>query len=112
VMNKADVEMEPIELQALLHEYPGSQAVSALKGTGIDALRQRIREAMIGHLKEISILCPWSDGKTLALIRSNSRVLQESAGDEYCEMRVLVNEPTLNKIMRIPGIKIDMHDAE
>ncbi len=112
VMNKADVEMEPIELQALLYEYPGSLAVSALKGTGTEALRRRIYDEMTGHLREVRLRCPWSDGKTLALIRSNGTVLKESSGADCCEIRVLVSEKFLNRIRRIPGVKIETRDAE
>ena len=112
VMNKIDAQDEPIELQSLLGEYAGSVAVSALEGTGIEALRERIREAMTNAFREVRVSCPWSDGKTLAFIRSNCEVLKESAGEERCEIRALVNEKFLGRLERIPGVSLTGHKTE
>jgi GTP-binding protein HflX len=73
VLNKADLLGEEERREALLR-HPGAVLVSALAGTGLDPLRERIEEAFEDTLAEVELLIPYSQGGRL-------HELHEIAGD-------------------------------
>src|SRR4051795_209504 len=73
VYNKADL-LDPADANELTITTPGSIAVSALDGEGLEELRDRIEAAFEDTLSSLELLLPYSEGGTLA-------ELHEVAGD-------------------------------
>jgi GTP-binding protein HflX len=73
VLNKIDLLDEDERSDVLLRE-PGAVAVSALDGTGIDRLRERIEIAFEDTRAEVELLVPYAEGARL-------HELHEVAGD-------------------------------
>jgi len=73
VFNKVDL-LEPDEAGELTIREPGSIAISAATGDGLDRLRDAIEGAFEETLRSVELLLPYSEGGTLA-------ELHEVAGD-------------------------------
>ena len=73
VYNKSDC-MEPAEANELRIRDPGSLAISALTGEGLEELRDRIESTFEETLSSVELLLPYSEGAVLA-------ELHEVAGD-------------------------------
>jgi GTP-binding protein HflX len=73
VYNKADL-LDPADANELTIRHPGSIAVSALAGEGLEELRDRIESTFEDTLSTLELLLPYSEGGTLA-------ELHEVAGD-------------------------------
>jgi GTPase len=58
----------------LRHRHPDSVPVSALTGEGVEELIERIEEEFVKRLREVELLIPFDEGRSLAL-------LHELAGD-------------------------------
>jgi GTPase len=71
--NKADL-LDPDDARELTIREPGSIAISALSGAGLDQLRDRIAAAFEETLRQVELLLPYSEGGALA-------ELHELAGD-------------------------------
>lgn len=76
VFNKIDASER--HLPAVQQDYPDSVFVSALKGIGLDALRQRLELQMRQNQTEEVVFIPVQDGKTLAIVRQYGDVLEET----------------------------------
>jgi GTP-binding protein HflX len=73
VLNKADL-LDDEERAEVLLRHPDAVLVSALDGTGLDPLRERIEAAFEDTLAEVELLVPYSEGGRL-------HELHEIAGD-------------------------------
>jgi GTP-binding protein HflX len=73
ILNKADLLSEAEREEVLLHEQ-GAVLVSALDGSGLETLRERIERAFEDTLTEVELLVPYSEGGRL-------HELHEVAGD-------------------------------
>jgi GTPase len=79
VYNKIDL-LDPADANELVIRDPGSIAISAFSGKGLDELRDRIEESFEETLAPLELLLPYSEGATLA-------ELHELAGDLERENR-------------------------
>ena len=73
VLNKADL-LDEDERGDVLLRHPDAVLVSALEGTGLDALRARVEAAFEETLAEVELLIPYAEGARL-------HELHELAGD-------------------------------
>ncbi|WP_051407319.1 GTPase HflX [Nocardia sp. CNY236] len=74
VVNKIDA-VGPTDLTHLRALLPEASFVSAHGGTGIDALRERLAEALGGLDVEISVLLPYTRGDLLSRIHADGRIV-------------------------------------
>ena len=74
-INKIDRLDSEASLRGLIERWNGV-AVSALTGTGIDALLTRIDEALRPRVERMTLLIPYRDGPALALCYEKGRVLE------------------------------------
>ena len=81
VFNKVDALQERGLLTALRAEY-GDDAVfvSALRGIGLDALRERTLELVESDYSERTALLPMTEAKALAHLHRTAEILDESVG--------------------------------
>ena len=65
VYNKIDL-LDPTDANELVIRDPGSIAISAFSGEGLDELRDRITDSFEETLAPLELLLPYSEGATLA----------------------------------------------
>ncbi|MFM7411060.1 MAG: GTPase HflX, partial [Actinomycetota bacterium] len=85
VFNKAD-RLDPDALAVLIDDYPGSVAVSALTGEGIDALLRTLSDRMRALSRVVELLIPYENGEALAMVHREGEVV--SIGHEESSTRV------------------------
>ncbi len=88
-LNKID-RLEPGAARALLSRFDGV-AISARTGEGIEALRDRIDQALQPRVARLTLRIPYADGPALATCYERGRVL--SRQDEAEGIRVEVELP-------------------
>ncbi len=106
VLNKTDLISEMIELRALLNEYPGALAVSALQGKGLAGLKRRIVEAMDARFLTAVVRCPRTDGKILARLYAKGKILEKGTDGRYLVLKIRISERNLRKLQRKEGLVV------
>jgi GTP-binding protein HflX len=76
VLNKSDI-ADPLTVARLRRREPGSVAVSALTGQGVDELRVGIEEALPQPEVEVDLLVPYTRGDLVARAHREGQVLGE-----------------------------------
>jgi GTP-binding protein HflX len=79
VFNKAD--LAPDEADRLMRAHPGSVALSAKSGTGIDDLLEALSRELRAKMKVLDLDIPFARGDVLAAVHREGEVLHESHGD-------------------------------
>ena len=93
VLNKIDtVEMAELDLVRL--EFPEAIPVSAVTGSGLDALRAKIRDVITTSYARIDVVIPHARYDLAALIHRTGRVLEERHVDGTVAIRADVPERT------------------
>jgi GTP-binding protein HflX len=81
VLNKADLLDDPVRLDILQRARPGSAAVSAKTGQGLEELRAAVTGRLVGPLKEMVIRAPAADGRLQAWIEQHATILNRHMDD-------------------------------
>ncbi|MFI5268842.1 MAG: GTPase HflX, partial [Chloroflexota bacterium] len=75
VLNKVDVLVElPLNL---LEQYPGSVAISAQEGIGLDALAEAIGEALNRQARDITVHIPFNQPELVQLFQRRGQIERE-----------------------------------
>ena len=93
VLNKVDA-VDANELALVRLSFPDAVAVSAFEGTGLDELRERIRDIVTTAFARIDVQIPHSRSDLAALIHRTGRVLEERYVDGVVSIRAEVPERT------------------
>jgi len=81
VFNKADASKDA---EYLASRFPGSVAVSALTGFGIESMLEEVSERLRAHFKSYELLIPFSRGDVISLIHREGQVIsKEETVDSY-----------------------------
>lgn len=97
VLNKVDL-LDPARRESLKN---GTKTiyVSALKGTGIEELLQRIDEALeLDRPVRVHLRVPQQEGKALALLEAKSRILSRKYKSGVVELEAEVPESVMRKV--------------
>jgi GTP-binding protein HflX len=102
VMNKVDLLDEEVS-QSLLAEAarPGSRTiyVSALEGTGLDTLRERIDEMIEeDRVSRVHLRVPQKEGKTLAMLEARARIYSRKYQDGAVEFEADAPESLVRRV--------------
>ncbi len=84
VFNKAD---RREEVKRLVDTHPGSVALSALTGDGVDVLLRTIGERVRALTAVVELAVPYERGDVLAAVHREGEVVAELAGDEVLRIR-------------------------
>jgi GTP-binding protein HflX len=76
VLNKADL-MPPERLPGLRHRFAGSIAVSALQGTGLEALLARLESQIAEDFVPVKVTIPYAEAEFVHLFRARGMVERE-----------------------------------
>jgi GTP-binding protein HflX len=79
VFNKAD--LAPEEAERLLRAHPGSVAMSAKTGEGVDDLLEALSRELRAKMKVLDLDIPFARGDVLAAVHREGEVLHEAHGD-------------------------------
>jgi GTP-binding protein HflX len=89
VFNKAD--LNPDEAKRLVNANPGSVAVSAKSGDGVNELLDALAEVLRVNNKVLELEIPFSRGDVLAAVHREGEVLSEEHGDRGTRVQVRVD---------------------
>jgi GTP-binding protein HflX len=79
VFNKAD-RLTPEEIRRLQQEHPDAVVVSATRGDGLEALKRALARRLPEPWIRVRLRVPYSDGRLLARLHAQGRVLEEQFG--------------------------------
>ncbi|PFG38429.1 GTP-binding protein HflX [Georgenia soli] len=102
VLNKADL-AGPEDLAALRTRYPGSVAVSARTGEGVEELAARIAELLPRPAEEIDLVVPYSRGDLVSRAHTDGEILAEEYAEGGTRLHALV-PPDLAADLRTAGL--------
>ncbi len=103
VLNKIDVVEDaslPLIAERLL---PGAVRISAKQGTGLDALRARIREHVRGRRLRVTLRVDAGDGRLLAMLAERTDVISRAYSDSKVQIEAFVTPPVLARIEELGG---------
>jgi GTP-binding protein HflX len=109
VLNKMDLVEEGIELQALLHEFPDSVAISARGGEGVEDLKNAIERFIDRDLVMVEIRLPGDSalvGRVRAAIMKSGRILEEMTEDGLITMCARLKNEDLGRLGKISGVEV------
>ena len=95
VYNKADQAEGPLPQDGV--------AISALQGTGLEALLQAVEQALSARYKEISLVIPYDKYEAMALLQREGRILEETHEGAGTLVRAQVEDGLLWRLKRILG---------
>jgi GTP-binding protein HflX len=81
VLNKAD-RLDPGERDEVRLRHPEAALVSALRGDGLDELRERIERAFADTLTEVDLLIPYSEGGRLHELHEVAGEIERTDGPD------------------------------
>ncbi len=103
VLNKADVLKDSSIITFFKSKYDNTVTISALTGQDIEILkREMVNFADMGST-EIKLECGVSNGKLLAYIYENSRVLKRTFINASVHFHIVIEEKNLSKLYQLGG---------
>lgn len=94
VFNKVDVSMNA---KQLVDQHPGSIAISALTGQGIDEFLRRLADRLRELDTVVEMLIPYTRGDVLAALHREGEVLVEEHENDAMRVRARVDDATANR---------------
>ncbi len=93
LLNKVDQLKDNRELLVWQRRLPGALAISALGGesSGLDALRERVRIAVLGEPREVTLRVPMNASKSISVLEARGDVLDRDytpEGDAVLRVRI------------------------
>ncbi len=105
VFNKID-RMAPPLLEGLRQRFPEAVFVSAMEGTGIDELRERIDAVFYGRNIQVEVRLSAGDGKTISLVRGLLHDTINTYEDDLCVMNGTIETKLMGRLEAIPGTHV------
>ena len=102
VFNKIDRLPSGLLLERLKRDFPGSVAISAQTGAGLDEFKRVLNERGLPKRIAVDLLIPYKEAGIIAEIRdsSSSQVEQEEYLAEGIRVKALMEQPDLGRVRR------------
>jgi GTPase len=100
VFNKTDVAW-PERLESLHRQYPGSVALSAYTGEGIDGLLEAVADRIRALTNVVELFIPYERGDLLAAVHREGEVLVESHEDDGTRVRARLDGASAGKFREV-----------
>lgn len=97
VFNKAD-RLDPDALAVLIDDHPGSVAVSALTGEGIDALLRTLSDRMRALSRVVELLIPYENGEALAMVHREGEVVSIGHEESGTRVRARLSDASVGRL--------------
>lgn len=81
-------------------EFERSAPVSALKGTGLDELREEVDQCLAQRRRRVRVTVPFTQGEVLARIHNSGRVLSEDYGPEGVKVEAELDWLEAERVLR------------
>ena len=104
VFNKAD--LAPLEAKQLVIDHPGSVAISAATGKGIDDLLRVLPDRLRSLTAVVELAVPYDRGDVLAAIHREGEVVSTSDDDGSMTVRARLSGPSIGRLREfvvVPG---------
>ncbi len=85
------------EVKRLLDRHPGSVALSAATGEGVDGLLEAVGERLRLLSRTVEMLVPYERGDVVAALHRQGEVLSEHHEDDATRIRVRLPDPEVNR---------------
>ncbi len=96
VVNKAD--LAPDEAKAIVEDHPGSVAISAVTGAGIDDLLVALSDRLRSLAAVIELVVPYDRGDVLAAIHREGEVVSTAEEDGVLRVRARLSEASTGRL--------------
>jgi GTPase len=96
VFNKADL-ATPATIDRLLERWPGSVAVSAVTGSGVDELVARVGDRLRSLSSVVELVIPYERGDLLAAAHRAGEILDERPGEGGMYLRGRFDEASMGR---------------
>ncbi len=103
VLNKADVLKDSSIITFFRSKYDNIVTISALTGQDLEKLKQEMVNFADMGSTEIKLECGVSNGKLLAYIYENSRVLNRTFINSSVHFHIVIEEKNLSKLYQLGG---------
>jgi GTP-binding protein HflX len=101
VLNKIDAVEDDARLALVAGEHPDHVMVSAERGDGLDALRDRVARAMGDRFAEVRVRMPVTDGRTLSFLHGTAAIVDETTRDGDIEIAAVIDRQHLGRLRRM-----------
>jgi GTP-binding protein HflX len=98
VFSKADA-VDPTELATLLAAHPGSLAVSAVTGAGLDALKAALEEALPTPPVAVDVVVPFKRGDLVAQVHRQGEILSQTYEASGTRLRARVSQGLAKELL-------------
>ena len=96
VVNKVD--RDPDGVKHVLADHPGSVAISALTGEGVDDMLRTLADRLRGLSQITELRIPFERGDVLAALHREGEVLVETATDDGMVVRARLDDISVSKL--------------
>ena len=103
VYNKMDAVEDETVLPLLRRRFGGGISVSALRGDGLGALRERIGEMLDQKAIRVTVEMPPSAGRLQAFLSEHAQILSREYGAERARFAVDIAPRHLGRIRKLGG---------
>jgi len=101
ILNKIDAVDDPARLLVVQNRYPDHVLVSALKNTGLDAIREQVVAHMSHRFADVRVSVALADGKVISFVRGNANVIDETERDGRIEIAAMIDRQLLGQLRRM-----------
>ena len=98
LLNKTDRVADPTMISAWQNRYPEALPLSAVKGTGVDRLVERVRGWQQGDRRQMTLRVAMSDGKAMSFIESRADVLDRRYDTTHADLTVRIGRRQLEQL--------------
>jgi GTP-binding protein HflX len=96
VFNKAD--LAPLEAKRLVADHPGSVAISAVTGDGLDDLLRVLPDRLRSLTAVVELRVPYDRGDVLAAIHREGEVVSTTDGSDGMRVRARLSGPSVGRL--------------
>jgi GTP-binding protein HflX len=99
VLNKVDRITKAADLLVWLNRHPAALAVSASTGEGLAAVRDVVREAMLGGMREVEIAAALADSRTITLLEQRTEVVNRDYSNGQACFTVRIGRRQVDQLL-------------
>ncbi|ODS31112.1 MAG: GTP-binding protein [Candidatus Scalindua rubra] len=103
VLNKVDAVKDASIITFFQSKYDNTVTISALTGRGLEGLKQKMISFAHKGCKEIKLECSVGNGKLLAYIYENSKVLSRKFTNSSVHFHIIIEEKSLSRLYLLGG---------
>jgi len=96
VFNKSD--LAPGEAEQMVADHPGSVAVSAATGEGIDVFLRTLADRLRALTAVVELLIPYDRGDVLASVHREGEVVSTTEADDGFRVRARLSDPSAGRL--------------